>query len=264
MHVRIRAAAALATGAVALSALVVPAAQAAPDGPADVVAGDTKISNIVVNGGKSIVVGSSGRASVTVTMTVSDPNGISDAGGILYHGTDVTHNDWGVILPSCGQHLVSTYTCSFNLKANSDRPFDVIKNSHAGTWKMWAYANSPDGDYIQRDPAKTFKVLRAAKLTANATPEPVKRGKPITVTGSLTRANWETLTYNGYGSQPVVLQFRKAGTSGYVNVKGIKASSTGALKTTVTASVDGYYRFSYAGSATTAGTSSAGDYIDVR
>ncbi|MFF3465382.1 calcium-binding protein [Streptomyces sp. NPDC001984] len=264
MHTRIRYAAAAVTGALALSALAVPAAQAGPVGPADDVQGDTQISNVIVNGGKSIVVGSSGKASVTVKLTASDPSGISDAGGILYHGTDVTHNDWGVTLPSCGEHSVTTYTCTFALKSNSDRPFDVIKNSQAGTWKMWAYALGADGDYRFTDPAKTFKVLRAAQLTANASPEPVKKGRTITVTGSLTRANWETQKNIGYGSQSVQLQFRKKGSTAYTTVKTVKSSSTGALKTTVTASTDGYYRFSYAGSATTASTAVAGDYIDVQ
>ncbi|SCG03211.1 hypothetical protein GA0115259_108213 [Streptomyces sp. MnatMP-M17] len=264
MRMRIRSAAAVVVGASALSALALPAVQAAPAAPADDVQGDTQISNVIVNDGKSIVVGSSGKASVTVKLTASDPNGISDAGGILYHGTDVNHNDWGVTLPSCGEHLVTTYTCSFALKSTSNRHFGVSKNAQAGTWKMWAYAIGADGDYRFRDPAKTFKVLRATKLTANATPEPVKKGKTITVTGTLTRANWESHKDIGYGSQSVALQLRKAGTTNYVNVKGIKSSSTGSLKTTVTASADGYYRFTYAGSATAGAVSATGDYIDVR
>ncbi|MEU1299411.1 calcium-binding protein [Streptomyces shenzhenensis] len=258
---RIRSAAAAVVGALALSALALPTVQAAP---ADDVQGDTRISDVIVNNGKSIVVGSSGRTSVTVKFTASDPNGISDAGGILYHGTDVNHNDWGVTLPSCGQHLVTTYTCTFTLKSNSDRPFDVTKNAQAGTWKMWAYALGADGDYRFTDPAKTFKVLRATRLTADASPEPVKKGRTITVTGTLTRANWESHKNIGYGSQSVALQFRKAGTTKYVHVKNTRSSSSGSLKTTVTASTDGYYRFAYAGSSTAGSTSAPGDYIDVR
>ncbi|MDX2701634.1 calcium-binding protein [Streptomyces sp. PA03-6a] len=262
MHVRIRSAAAVAVGALALSVLAMPAVQAAP---ADDVQGDTQISNVIVNGGKSIVVNSSGKASVTVKLTASDPNGISDAGGILYHGKDVNHDDWGVSLPSCGAHAVTTYTCTLVLKSTSDyRHFGVSKNSQAGTWKMWAYALGADGNYRFRDPAATFKVLRATKLTANATPEPVKKGKTITVSGSLTLANWESHKYMGYGSQKVALQFRKAGTTKYVNVKGIKSSKTGSLRTTVKAAQDGYYRFDFVGSPTAAAVASTGDYVDVK
>ncbi|QXE38651.1 calcium-binding protein [Streptomyces sp. GMY02] len=255
MYTRTRSTLAVATavtGALALSVLTVPAAQA------DIVYGDTRISSVVVNGGKPIVLGVSGRTPVTVKMTVSDPKGISDAGGILYHGTNISRNDWGVILPICGKHAVPVYTCTLN------DTFDAIKNAHAGTWKMWAYANGMDGHYIQKDPALTFKVLRATKLTVNAAPEPVKKGKPITVTGSLTVANWETHKAVGYGSQKVVLQFRKAGTTKYVNVKTITSSSKGALKTTVGASADGYWRLAYAGTTSTAAATAAADYVDVR
>jgi hypothetical protein len=255
MHTRIRTAAVGVSGLLTLSALAAPAAQAAP---ADAAASDTTISDVVVNGGKSIVLGSSGKATVTVKMTVSDPSGISDAGGILYHGQDVTHNDWGVVLPICGKHPQATYTCSLT------DTVDAVKNAHAGTWKIWAYANGIDGDYIQKDPAKTFKVLRAAQLSANAAPEPVKKGATITVTGTLTVANWETHKYGGYRSQKVALQFRKTGTKNYVNVKGITSSSTGSLKTTVKAASDGYWRFTYAGSPTAAPVTSTGDYVDVR
>lgn len=31
----------------------------------------------------------------------------------------------------------------------------------------------------------------------------MKKGKTLTVTGALTRANWESLKYGGYGSQSV-------------------------------------------------------------
>ncbi|MET9875504.1 calcium-binding protein [Actinacidiphila glaucinigra] len=262
MHMRIRSAAVVAVGALALSALALPAVQAAPAAAP----GGTRISNVIVNGGKSIVVDSSGRASVTVKLTASDPDGISDAGGILYHGKDVNHDDWGVVLPSCGEHAVTTYTCTLVLKSTSDyRHFGVSKNSQAGTWKMWAYANGlNNGNYVQIDPAKTFKVLRATKLSANAAPEPVKKGRTIRVTGSLTLANWETHKYGGYAGQKVALQFRKAGTTNYVNVKGITSSRTGSLKTTVKAAQDGYYRFNFIGSPTAAPVAAAGDHVDVK
>ncbi|MER7839336.1 hypothetical protein ABTY98_26520 [Streptomyces sp. NPDC096040] len=39
------------------------------------------------------------------------------------------------------------------------------------------------------------------------------------------------------------LQFRKKGSSTYTTLKTIKSSSMGALKTTTTATVDGYYRY---------------------
>ena len=60
------------------------------------------------------------------------------------------------------------------------------------------------------------------------------------------------------------LQFRKAGSSTYTTVKTIKTNSTGNLSTTVKASVDGYFRYSFAGTSTTPAVNAAGDYVDVR
>jgi len=107
-------------------------------------------------------------------------------------------------------------------------------------------------------------VQRASKLTVNAAPEPVKKGKPLTVTGKLSRANWEDNMYHGYAGQSVKLQFRKKGSSTYTTVKTIKTDSTGNLKTTVTAAGDGYFRYSFAGTSTTPAVSAAGDFVDVQ
>jgi hypothetical protein len=62
----------------------------------------------------------------------------------------------------------------------------------------------------------------------------------------------------------VKLQFRKKSSSTYTTLKTIKSSTTGALKTTTTASVDGYYRFVFAGTGTTGAVSAAGDLVDVQ
>jgi single-stranded DNA-binding protein len=107
-------------------------------------------------------------------------------------------------------------------------------------------------------------VQRYSKLTVNASPEPVKKGKTVTVTGKLSRANWEDNEYHGYTNQSVKLQFRKKNSSTYTTVKTIKSNSTGNLKTTVTASTDGYYRYSFAGTATTPAVNAAGDFVDVQ
>lgn len=47
------------------------------------------------------------------------------------------------------------------------------------------------GDWIS-DRIAEFKMKRASKLTTDATPEPVAKGATLTMSGKLSRANWET------------------------------------------------------------------------
>lgn len=249
------------TGALALSAFAVPAAQA------DEVRGDTTISNVVVNGGKPVVVGATAKKTITVSFTVKDASGVGWAQAVLYHGANIDSSDSGAVATSsdgratCTKVNATTSTCksAFDMKPG----YNLI-NSVAGGWKVWAIATGKDNDYVRKDNAKGFQVQRLSKLTANAAPEPVKKGATITVTGKLTRANWDTNTYAGYSTQPVKLQFRKKGSSTYTTVKTIKTSSTGSLKTTVKATVDGYFRYSFAGTSTTPAVSAAGDFVDVK
>ncbi|MCN9243310.1 DUF5707 domain-containing protein [Streptomyces sp. RY43-2] len=278
---RIRASVAVVTGALALTALAVPAAQAA-DAPgvgalarsvspsagksaADESYGDTKISNVVVNGGKAVVLGTTTKKTFTVTFTASDNSGIADAYAILWHGSTMDKSDNGVLpnedSATCTKVNATTSNCklTYTVKANYD-----LLNAHAGTWKVWAGAQGKDEDYVLKDNAKSFSVQRASQLTVNAAPEPVKKGKTITVTGKLSRANWETEKYAGYTVQPVKLQFRKKGSNTYTTVKTIKSDSKGNLKTTVKASTSGYYRYSFAGTSTTPAVNAAGDYIQVK
>ncbi|MFF2505022.1 calcium-binding protein [Streptomyces sp. NPDC058067] len=295
---RIRATVAASLGALALTAVIVPAAQAAGNsevraaasqatahaskaaspkatafsatGTTDDQQGDTAISNVVVNGGKDVVLGTTTKKTVTVTFTATDNSGIDTTTGyaVLYHGTDIDHSDYGSV-PSqqvgdagnCATTSATTATCTMTFTID---PHADLANAAAGSWKTWAIVGGKDGDYSQRENVKTFGMKRFSKLTTNAGPEPVAKGKTLTVTGSLTRANWDNYTYAGYTNQPVKLQFKKAGTTTYTTVKTVTSSSTGGLKTTVTAAYDGYWRYSFAGTSTTPAVTSASDYVDVR
>ncbi|MEU2281994.1 DUF5707 domain-containing protein [Streptomyces sp. NPDC013178] len=259
---RIRnAAAAVSLGAVALTGLAVPAAQA------DEVRGDTKISNVVVNGGKPVVVGATGTKAVTVTFTVKDNSGVDWAQVILFHGADIESSDSGAVANSsdgratCTTVNATTSNCksTFTLKTGGN-----LINKVAGLWKVWAIAAGNDVDYVQKDYARGFNIQRSSKLTVNASPEPVRKGATITVTGALTRANWETHKFGGYSGQPVKLQYKKNGSTTWSTVKTVKTNSKGGLKTTVKATADGSFRYTFAGNAATAAVTTAGDYVDVR
>ncbi|MFC9249270.1 DUF5707 domain-containing protein [Streptomyces sp. NPDC057136] len=284
---RIRATVAAVSGALALSALVVPAAQAddgrtwsndhtfsTPKAGAERFAGSTAaaaaeelpvFTKAVVNGGKPVVVGTTSKQTYSLAITATHSSGVSDIFGYVWTGASLDdENSYGINQneenSSCTVVNATTTTCKMTVTFD---PAYLI-NSDSGTWKVGAAALSNDGQIGDKEYISKTYLQRFSKLTANAGPEPVLKGKALTVTGKLTRANWETGTYMGYTNQPVKLQFRKAGTSTYTTVKTVTSSSTGTLKTSVTASADGYWRYSFAGTSTTPAVSAAGDYLDVR
>ncbi|MEU9626190.1 hypothetical protein AB0D89_05130 [Streptomyces luteogriseus] len=283
---RIRATVAAVTGALALSALAVPAAQAAdaPSGEqafssatAEAATGttastlDVTFSNVKVNSGKNIVVGTTNMVSVPVTFTVThaaDLDTGSDnfaTGPLIYHGSSLDAADNVLISDApatCTAASTTVLTCKGVINV---RPADGdLFNSDAGTWGAGALAVTSDEAEKTQGGLGTTKVQRYSKLTVNAGPEPVTKGKTITVTGKLSRANWDDNKYHGYTNQSVKLQFRKKDSSTYTTVKTIKSNSTGELKTTVTASTDGYFRYSFAGTTTTPAVNATGDFVDVK
>ncbi|WP_326584714.1 hypothetical protein OG889_40830 [Streptomyces sp. NBC_00481] len=284
---RIHTTATVLSGAVVLSALVLPgAAQAAEHSgaatdlrafasenvqPQDALGGTT-FKDGVVNKGKDIVLGVTGKKAVPVTFTAFDEEGVAITQAFLWQGTDSSNTDTitGALesdeYPTCTETPVQggySYSCKTVFTID---PAVAFKdgNGTAGTWKVFLgaydlYANASYDDDVART-----KIKRAAKLTANASPEPVKKGRTITVTGKLSRANWTTGKYAGYATQPVQLQFRKKGSSTYTTLKTVKTNGTGTLSTTTKAGSDGYYRFVFAGTTTTGSATAPGDFVDVR
>ncbi|MFE3828872.1 hypothetical protein [Streptomyces sp. NPDC059092] len=243
--------AAVTTGALAFSVFTAPAAFAAKD--------NLSISDVVANGGSSIVVGTSAKKSFTVTATVTEDSGIKEADLAIEH--DDPHYNFYQKPATCTSAGKSRYSCKATLTI--DPRAEWFRNVQAGTWRVHAQAFGKDGD-LYGDYYSTVPVKRAAQLAVDASPEPVQKGKTLTVTGKLTRADWNTNKYAGYGSQSVRLEFRKKDSSTYSLVKTVKTNGSGSLKTTVKAASDGYWRWKFTGTSTTAGTTATGDYVDVR
>ena len=302
---RIRATVAAVSGALALSALAAPAALAAdsPKVPADVAAAveavhagsgktafaadatgtpyelNASFSNVKVNKGKNIAVGTTNVVKVPVTFTLTHGEEVDIhapdfvAGIELYRGTDFTAEEWWFDsdVASCTDSSTTVASCTATVAID---PAELL-NEDAGAWKAAGFAVAFNGEDQENpnldnvgvavtDKVAAYNLQRYSKLTVNAAPEPVKKGKTVTVTGKLSRANWDDGKYHGYTNQSVKLQFRKKSSSTYTTLKTIKSNSTGDLKTTTAATVDGYYRYSFAGTTTTPAVSATGDYVDVQ
>lgn len=285
---RIRATVAVVSGALALSALTGAAAQAAP-GPdrervqvptAESVFGKQatakgkgfkaaavpKVSKVTVNGGKDIVLGTTKLKTFSVSVTASHASNIGDAYAYFWHGSTYETAD-GILTPneeyaSCKASSATTSTCKLTFTV--DPQWDLY-NDLAGSWNVGVGALAADeSDFAWIEKHSKTRVQRFSKLVVNATPEPVKKGKTLTVNGTLSRANWDTWKYAGYTQQSVKLQFKKKGAASYTTVKTVKSGSKGALKTTVKAASDGYWRWSFAGTSTTPAINSTADFVDVK
>lgn len=263
---RIRATVAAVTGALALSALAVPAAQAAP-------APMVTFTKVTINNGKAIVARASGTTHVPVTYTFQHTRGLSinpdhfASGPVLYLGRtiDMAKVFVGDEPGTCTATSSTVAKCKGFIDLHTSGEESRLLNTSARKWNVGAIAITDRGYFRKQGGLGTSQIKFHSKLTAtDATPELVKKGETLTFKATLTRANWRTNTYGGYANIPVTLQFRKAGAAAFTTVKTVKTDATGALKTTLPASVDGMYRFAFAGSTSTAPVAAVGDYIDVK
>ncbi len=199
-----------------------------------------------------------------VVLGTSVPKGITVTTRIKTSGCRIDRVEAGLY----GPNFVDTYSLDAVDTHNGVTTYETglrigpgsLPNSEAGHWQSYI---SVWGQSTPNAPGPGFTVIRAARLSTNATPEPVRKGRTITVTGRLQRADWQTLHYRGYGKRNVQLQWRSTD-GAYHRVATTTAASDGTLRVRVSAGRDGCYRFVYAGSSTTQAVTSRGDCVDVR
>ncbi|MET8977657.1 hypothetical protein ABZX85_18770 [Streptomyces sp. NPDC004539] len=259
---------------VGVSVVNVPAAHAADTGVA--------VTGLVINGGKPIVVGTRGELEVPARFAANLPAKYDLAKTkmsvypFLYRGdlkkaADTRKNFMGGRGSLYWQYENGPrkwrYEGTFLVEPNR-KWGEIDSNADATTWKVGVHILliKKGGGYIEEYETRraTVAVKRASKVTGAAAPGTVDKGKKISVTGDLTRVNWDTMKTGAYGARDVSLQFRAVDATSFKTVKAVRTTSAGALKTTVNASVDGFYRWVYAGDAATAAATSAALYVDVR
>jgi hypothetical protein len=102
---------------------------------------------------------------------------------------------------------------------------------------------------------------RTAISSFNASPEPITKGRRLTVAGTLKR---DTTSWKAFSGQSVKIYFAAKGTTTWTYEGTAKTSSTGHFSHTFTAAKDGTWRATYAGSTTYLAVTGSGDYVDVR
>jgi hypothetical protein len=266
------------SGALAISALAVPAAQAVTDSGTPYTL-NASFSSVSI--AKAIKVGTTNEVSVSYSYTLTHGSTVNIAANdfytdaFLYHGTysDTAPELYGDDPATCTATSSTTATCkgSINIYPTDADP----KIADAGTWNVAAEAVAFNGQdpqnpdmskvgYKDQSGLGTTLVQRYSKLTTTVSSTSVYKGKTFTASGKLSRADWDDNLYHGYTNQPVKLQFRKAGTTTYTTIKTVYTDSYGNLKTTATANYSGYWRYSFAGTTTTPAVSATGVYVGVK
>jgi hypothetical protein len=175
---------------------------------------------------------------------------------------------FGVSTSGCTLEMWVAEDDGFQFYAYDTSPqatFNPWRNSDAGP--MDVIVSAYNSDYARRERvfANGFTLKRASTFQSgsfNASPEPVRKGAPISVTGRLLIVNWETDGYGPFGGRPVNVQFRTPSGS-YTTVKTVTTDRNGWVRTTVPAGATGVWRLHYAGNAAAGRAITVGDTVQV-
>ncbi len=235
--------------------------------PAGAAEGGVSFSRVTVNGGKPIVIGVKEEVEVRAAFRMTTKLKYDFGPTVFpYRGkldnADTVHS--AVITSDCEVVDKAKGICDFEEWLYIDPRHLDFGNEDAGTWRTGARVFLAGDGHDADDENLPLRIQRATRVTVNASPEPVTKGKTLTVTGRITRANWDTHTYQGYAGRTVSLQFKAAGASSYTTVAKATSSTTGALRATVKATGAGTWRWTYYGNSTSGAKSSTGDHVAVR
>ncbi|MCM2391805.1 hypothetical protein [Streptomyces albipurpureus] len=119
-------------------------------------------------------------------------------------------------------------------------------------------------DEFAESVSPVFRLARAeTRVTGiNAAPEPIGKGKTITVAGLLSEKKGSG--WKGIAKAPVELWFKPSSGTRYARVSTGKTDSAGRAKLTAKATVDGTWLIRYLGDSTRFNSTGVGDWVDVR
>ncbi|MFI6009528.1 hypothetical protein ACIBAG_11970 [Streptomyces sp. NPDC051243] len=256
-------AAALSAAALAVSALAVPAAGVEQDDS------PTTFRDIEVNENRdyTVVVPAARKVRFLVSAIVSDPSGVESVSFELWHGASREEADGRMAqvgFDRCVKINEIESKCEAVVVAD---PYDNLRsNALAGVWTVGAVAVDGAGNVTREyDNPWLARIKRQTHLSqADATPEPVKKGQDVTVRARMIVGSWEQHRDVPLIGHQVLLQFRK-GTSGpFTTLKKVKTDRNGWATATVPATVDGQYRYDFAGTSLTQARSGRADFVDVK
>ncbi|MFE6702441.1 HtaA domain-containing protein [Streptomyces sp. NPDC057718] len=129
-----------------------------------------------------------------------------------------------------------------------------------GTWRA-RYAGTADRVAAVSSSDNVDVKLRTAVSGFNASPEPVRKGRTITVKGTLRSLDG---TWKNTSGQSMIILFKADGSSKWSKLATVKTNSKGVFSKGFTAKKDGTWKAEFKATSSRLGTISSGDRVDVR
>ena len=260
---RIRIAAPVLAGALALGAAAAPtAAFAATAKP--VITGISSPSATIGLGGKvslGVTVTAKDAAGVRSIMAEPYPLALAKAEGLVPTAAEVRSSTDNLL--TARSATATTLTAS-HLETDSYTRSELPPNALAGAWGVAVLVTAKDGSTTFSVQATTFYWRRADTLSSKVSATKVAKGAGLTVKGQLNRVNWDAEAYQGYGSQQVRLEFRRTGGTTWSTVELVRSGATGALSTTVKDTAGGSWRYVFDGNSTSSYAASTQTWVGLK
>lgn len=244
----------LLTSALATAGIALPSIATSPSH------GDTRITSVVVNSGRTVVLDVNQVTSFPVTVTATDDSGIRSVDPVGVWGAK-----YGILKVSrmrCEKLSAISSACTGT--ATVDTSKHQVWNDEAGTWYVDAQANAQDGDRVRVGNIGGFSLKRSGRLHSYQVPRRAKAGSQASIQGWLSRAWWDTGEYHGSPGDQVRLMFRPDGSSTWRTVSTEVSNDLGQVATTVRFTRSGWYQWFFAGSKWTGGARSAARHVTVQ
>ena len=205
--------------------------------------GDTRITGVMVNGGRPIVLGPTGKVDFGFSITAEDDSGISSVDGVGLWGSNYGALRSSAVHCTAKSSTVSVCTGTSSVDVAQQQIFDNM----AGTWYVQATAHGRDGDRSTETKAGSFSILKAGRLSSFGSPQTAAEGETISISGLLERPEWKTQEWVPSPDQQIRLEFCARGCTTPETVATVTSDSEGQFTAKVRADRTGTYTWSYPG-----------------
>jgi hypothetical protein len=234
---RRRSAALLASGALAVGALVLPSIQQHESH------GDAKILGVSVNGDNPVVLGPTDSSDIVFSITAEDDSGIRsvDRVGLWGPNNAVLRASATRCVAKTAQISVCTGTSSVDVAKKQ------IFDDMAGQWYVQATVHARNGDQLTEERAGAFAIKKDGQLIEYGAPHTAEKGSMITIGGQLKQPDWNSGVWVPSANQTIAVQFCVRTCTHETTVATVTTDVSGIVTASVRATVTGLYTLTYPG-----------------